>query len=558
MSATSLPLADLAIVRRDGTIISEHAGFLDDVGCLDLSDLVAAARSNPSRTFYEAIELRGEGFAVLAIAGTTGARDWKIDLPADSRASGEGAVVVCRISRTSTHARIRDFCAAFGLGDAITRLVVALYDTGDVKLAADRAGITFHTAREYLKKARSAIWAPNLQQLVTWAAIGALPVDPERETDDIFAFLFSLTQRQRRIAAMIADGASRSEAARHLAISEASVKKELSAIYAATGVRSATGLARLSAELRCLAIATGEAPKAEPFPPPFSREIMIAAAGGRRIAMDDYGPIQAEPVLVFHNTLNCRGCDRALVDALQNAGYRPISPDRPGYGDTSPAPRDCSGAAFLDLCADDVKAICDHLGRERIKVIAHGPVHVVLAVMRRYPALLERAVIDAPEPDSASETRAQGMMAGLKRQFARRPKAVEAMARILFTLASLDRVAAFMDTWTASSPADRRVMRDPALLMDFYRKLLPFRRGQLDGLVREQVLQATMGRPARVTGASHLALMIGATDFMHDAAANAAYWRGVLPDAQLTVIADAGRFVSYSHPERVVAALGGR
>lgn len=286
--------------------------------------------------------------------------------------------------------------------------------------------------------------------------------------------------------------------------------------------------------------------------------VMIKAPGGRAIAMEDYGPIQAEPVLVLHNTMNCRGCDRALVSALQNAGYRPISPDRPGYGDTAPAPRNCSGEELLELCADDIKAICDHLGRTRIKVIAHGPVHVVLALLRRYPELVERAVIDAPEPDSASETRAQGMMAGLKRQFARRPKAVEAIARILFTLASHDRVATFMDTWTAASPADRKAMRDPALLMDFYRKLLPFRRGILDGLVREQALQATMGQPARVDGTAHLTLMIGATDFMHDAGANAAYWRAVLPDAQVTVIADAGRFISYSHPEQVVAALGRR
>ena len=91
--------------------------------------------------------------------------------------------------------------------------------------------------------------------------------------------------------------------------------------------------------------------------------------------------------------------------------------------------------------------------------------------------------------------------------------------------------------------------------MDFCRKLEPFRRGKLDGLVREHVMQATMAQPDPKHGMSHVALMIGATDFMHDADENAAYWREVLPDTQLIVPEDACRFISYVHPDKVVAAL---
>lgn len=92
-------------------------------------------------------------------------------------------------------------------------------------------------------------------------------------------------------------------------------------------------------------------------------------------------------------------------------------------------------------------------------------------------------------------------------------------------------------------------------MMDFYRKLLPFRQGRTDGFVREQVLQATMGKPAQVQGAKNFTLVIGQTDFMHDADENLAYWREVLPDARMIKIPDAGRFISYTHPERLVAEL---
>ena len=92
-------------------------------------------------------------------------------------------------------------------------------------------------------------------------------------------------------------------------------------------------------------------------------------------------------------------------------------------------------------------------------------------------------------------------------------------------------------------------------MMDVYRKLEPFMRGMLDGLVREQMLQAIMSKPDPVCGTSHVTLLTGPTDFMQDANENAAYRREVLPDAQLVVLEDAGRFISYSHRGKVVAAL---
>ena len=364
-----------------------------------------------------------------------------------------------------------------------------------------------------------------------------------------------MTDRQRRLAGLIADGLSRSEAAERLGVSEAVAKKDLTTVYAATGVTSAVGLARLFAELRGLTMITGEPSRSDPYPPPFSRTIAVTDRDGRRITASDYGPPGARPVIILHNTMNCRGVDRALVGALQNAGYRPISPDRPGYGDTDPVRTDQRGEAYLEVCARDMGALCDQMGWSRLPWIAHGPVHIVLALRRLRPDLIDRAIIDAPEPGSRYGARAQGMIPSLKRAFASRPWAVASVFRALTALASQERLEAFMREWTASSPSDRRAMDDPALLMDFYRKILPFRQGRLDGVVREQVLQATSLQPDAETGTDNITFLIGATDFMHDAAETEAYWRASLPDACFVRLPHAGRFISYSHPDEIVSRL---
>ena len=553
MSGLDSHVADFARLAADGAVVEDPCGFMALCTPAERLQLATLGRRAPGATSYELVDLGAPRAQLVAVASLQQAARWQ-GAPGAWSAASEG-VGVCRLSMGGVSKRLAEFGEAFGLPPAVVRVVNALYETCDVKQAAASAGVSFNTAREYLTKARAAIWAPNLPRLVTWAAVGSMGIDASGESDVAIGALFSLSERQRRLAGLVADGASRTEAAQAMAVSDALAKKELAAVFDATGVTNSIGLARLFAELRGLAILAREAPQHAQHPPPLSRNLFISVGDGRRVAVSDYGPDSGKPVLVLHNTMNCRGVDRALVSALQNAGYRPLSPDRPGYGDTDPAPEDCTGERYLDVCADDIAALCAEMGWSKVPLIAHGPVHLVLALMRRWPDLIEKALIDAPEPDSAWGTKAQGMMPSLKRQFARRPWAVASVIRILAALASYDRVAAFMQEWTARSPADRRAMDDPALMMDFYRKLAPFQHGKTDGFIREQVLQATCGRPAPIADAHRLTLLIGATDFMHNARETETYWRSVLKGARFVVIPDAGRFISYSNPDRLVAEL---
>lgn len=545
-----VPLIEVGILGWDGAILDDPQGFVAGYSLATRLSLIDVGRSNPRATSYEVVSTDDAAITVVAVAPLGAAKDW-LSPPSTRLPSG---VAICRLSPAGVRIRLERFGDAFGLSPAVIRTVIALYEHTDVKAAAKAAKVSFNTAREYLAQARAAIWAPNLPRLITWAGVGSLGLDASGESDHGVGELFSLSVAQRRIAGLVADGASRKEAALALGISEALAKKQLAAVFAATGVSSAIGLARLFADLRGLAVVAGEVPP-DPYPPPFSRTLVVEDEHGRRIVASDYGPVGGRPVIVLHNTMNCRGVDRALVAALQDRGYRPISPDRPGYGDTDPAPPDCPGEAYLQRCASDVEALCAQMNWPRVAVIAHGPVHVVLALLRACPDLIEKAVIDAPEPDSASSEKAVGMIPNLKRQFARRPWAVASVFRVITALASYQRISAIMREWTSGSPADKAAMEDPALMMDFYRKLIPFREGRIDGLVREQVIQATSGKPGLQPNSQKLTFLIGATDFMHDATETLDYWRSVLPEARFDMIPDAGRFISYSHPHLLVDAL---
>ncbi|MFD9539259.1 alpha/beta fold hydrolase [Streptomyces sp. NPDC060022] len=76
---------------------------------------------------------------------------------------------------------------------------------------------------------------------------------------------------------------------------------------------------------------------------------------------DDEGPSDGLPVVLVHGHPFNRTLWAPSVKALTAAGYRVITPDLRGYGESSVTP----GKVFLSGFADDVAALLDHLGVER-------------------------------------------------------------------------------------------------------------------------------------------------------------------------------------------------
>jgi pimeloyl-ACP methyl ester carboxylesterase len=108
---------------------------------------------------------------------------------------------------------------------------------------------------------------------------------------------------------------------------------------------------------------------------------------GRQLAYTDLGAADGPVVLYFHGAPSSRLDLHAtgLAAQLDALGIRAVSPDRPGYGLSSPQP-----GRTMDQWPADVTALADHLGIDGFAVIgasSGGPYAVACA------ALLGRRVI---------------------------------------------------------------------------------------------------------------------------------------------------------------------
>lgn len=516
----------------------------------DLLHIVAKAPPGPSTCHPAAIV----GQTVYVMARKTDPDFGEIEAVEPASAHGV-ADLVMRLSRAGIERGLGDMADAFGMAPSAKRALAMLYRTCDVREAAHRLGIGYETMREQIEAARKAVAAPTLQRLLTFSIVSvALGTGRGGETDRVFQQIFDLTERQTRLAGLVANGSTRPEAAGLLGISDAVAKVELSALFAATACSSSIELARLLAETRALVALTSEEEFAETYPAPTSRTRLFRTADGRAVAVSDYGPHSGRPAIVMHSSMTTRPVNRALVETLQNSGFRPISIDRPGFGDSDPATDDGS-RSYFELAADDMAFICDEMALPTVHVITRGAAQAATAFHLRHGHRIARMVIMNPDPDMRSSHRTKGIMPTLKQNFVRRPWAIAGMARVFAGLSSYGRIADNLVRVSAECPADADVMALTANKVDYYRGVSAMRAGRIAGFVAEQVGMATIDPPPPRTGTNNITLLIGDHDFIHDPADTIAYWRTALPDARLVVIEGGGRFIAYSHAAEAVAEL---
>lgn len=546
----------LALLDSEGNAVAAHSSLIDWTSLQDRMALVANVASAPNAS-YGFAQNQHFGSSILSVAKPESARFWHgITHELLQTAIEKQCYIVCGIDGDAVSRRFSKFAAAFGWSPAVSRTVESLYIHCDVRAAARHSGISFHTARENLKIAREAIGAPNLPMLVMLLNVTSTGLcTAGDESSQLLAEIFDLTERQLRVADNISNGATRAATAREFGLSEALVKKEMAAVFDATGVTNAIGLARLMSEARAVSIFTNYTQNGRPFPAPYSKTITLNS-GARKIVASDYGPEKGKPVLVLHSSMTTRSTNRQLVEALQDAGFRPLSLDRPGFGDTDNiALEDNQQKGPFHCAAGDMVSFCKHMQFASVDIVTRGAAQVALAFHEVAPQLIRRAVVINPDPDSASSSKREGRMGAIKNSFAKRPWAVEAMARFIVVLSTYDRTRESMLKAVASSECDTKVMADEANIAEYYRGIKPYHKGSIQGFINEQVALATCGKPMPVKGTQNFRLIIGESDFLHDAQGTADYWRDVLPDAEIRILEGAGRFLAYSHADHVVAAL---
>ena len=542
-----------AACDRAGKVVVAEARFLDWLGGPD--PLAAVVRGvGADRPSVSAIADDRTGRPVAVAAATLAmARRWplapQVRAALDSGA-GEFAVVAFRPDATAWDHAAR----AYGLSPQESRLAAALARRGDLQAAAQDTGIAYETARKTIGSAMRKVGAARQTDLVRRilsAAAGGVRI-PGGSTR-LFADLFGLSTRQAELAQALARGATRDSAAASLGISREGAKADLKIVFQTCGVANAVDLARIAAEIDALAgLATACSVEIEPRGADAEPLRLVARrrAPGR-IAVTDHGPARARPLLMFHAAVGARHQPRRVVTALQAAGWRPISFDRPGFGLTDMI----DGDPFAQGAADAID-IVDALGLDQVTIYARGGSTAALAAASAMPDRIAGGILIGPEPPADLDTRWTGMMGYGKALFFGNRTLATAFARILSRRTSSAQIARMQRQSVAGSAIDEAVLDDPEVLADIVRASRQSALG-MKGFLAELQVHGAGARPPRLADGSNWVVVTGAHDPLYNFADAEAFWRETLPGMRLVVVPDAGRWPHLTHVGTIVDALAG-
>lgn len=554
-SATVAPRSaiGIAVVDGEGQVLHADATFGRwfgaDTDLLSVRRLVRETLKDGQTTgLLDALN----GAAIPACAGTREeARGWP--LPDDCRAVLEAAprrVVVLCFSPSRAGDLATRATDAFGFTPLEARLAEALLDAANLDDAAARIGVGRETAREALKKAMRKAGArrsPDLIRRMMDLMCGDHPDPPDVE--EVLATSFGATTAEAKAAARFAQGMTAREVADGLGVKEATVRGQLKAVFAKTGVNKAKDLVRLAAETSTLAALTGTAETVlEPLDP--NGRLRVIAAGDRRIALTDYGPRSGKPVIVMHGAATGRRLPPALVRALHGHGYRPIVPQRPGFGLTDVAQGDC-----LAQGSEDMARVLDTLKIDRAKLMirdASTPTGLRFACDHA-DRVIAGVAVNPKWPAHTLEYRVrlrETMMGTIAHSFKRNPHLIALVAETLRRQTRTDLLENTMRRSLEAVPCDAATLKMP---------------GVMDALVRDT--QGMFARTSAGFAAEHRALVdgwrvpegIGGKRWiLAECEATAlpdveTVWAN-LPNAQFRLIEEAGLLVYFSHPQ-VVADL---
>ncbi len=538
-----------AACRRDGRLVASDPAFARfDLPADDLADAVRASGSEGRRLSAVVDDVRGRPVA-LAIAGGDKALAWPMGVEVRAAlVSGAAEFAVLGVGPADS-IDWPSVLAAWTFTAAEIRLAAALVRTGDLRLAAGEAGVAYETARETLASAMTKTGAgrqPAFVGQLVQLALGSLPDNDV--TWRTFADTYGLTARQGKLGLLVALGATRATAAAGLGVSDQTAKADLKAIFERCGLESGAGLGRLVAETDALARLAGAT----------DVEILgrgVAASPLRfvrrrrrpgRIAVEDHGPSDGLPVVVFHTPTTGRHLPRSFVQALRARGLRPISVDRPGFGLSSSTPGDVVDEANADLID-----VLDALGLARVRLLGRS-ITMPMRFAADHPERIDGGVLLSATPPGVRPT--SGLVATAMALALDHPSLVRAFARLVTGLSSERAILRLTDRAYAESPADLAALAEPLNRADWVRASKQGASG--DGFAREFILHCDGGAIPAAAYQAEWIVLVGARDVLRAGVADpAAVWRAAAPRARVQVIENGGRLLHLSHPDDVARAL---
>lgn len=496
-----------------------------------------------------------DGGVIAACAGTeTYALRWP--LSAESRAQLElpgRRVALLGFAPSRVSALAARAAQAFGLTPLEARISEALLDAPNLNEAAERVGVGRETAREALKKAMRKAGAKRSPDLVRrmmdlMSGMNA----PSGDVETVLSALFGATPAEARAAARFAEGLTAREVAAALGVKEATVRGQLKAVFAKTGVNKAKDLVRLTVEASTLTALTQAY---ESTIEPIDREgraRLITMAEGRRIALIDYGPTGGRPVVVFHGYSIGRFLPPVFVTRLHRAGYRPIVVQRPGFGLSDAAP---SMESQLQVAADDLAAVLDALKLRKTDVlIRDGATAAGLAFAARHGDRIGHGLLLNPRPPASLERSQGSLIASIARTMLKHPELIAAFGEMLRRQNRTDLLTRALRRSLDPVPADRALLDDPTTEALLIRDTQGMGARSSAGFAAEMAVYAHGWTPPATVGGERWTLVLSGGFHWP---ASATFWRKTLPDAELREISGAGYLAYFTHPEDLIAALEG-
>lgn len=552
----NLPTAAFAaaLLDRKGTVLWRD-GRLHDWLSPDAFDGLLESNDRPVSEsqvrIAHAADSDGAPLTVI-FAPLAAVLQWPVQLPAGDTARAHRAAIAVSLAHLGDE--LAHAGRAFGMSNLEARLAAALVRHGSVRQAAAQCNVTYETARTGIADAIRKAHCSRQPQLVAKLSALVAQIEPNTEhAERVLADLFGLRPREARLALLLTEGHSRRSAARALGVSEAVAKTLFSRIFEAMGAASAAEASRIVIEAVISAYLTGcswgelasTSPQREPLR-------VIFRPDGSQIAVSDFGPREADPVLLIHPGNTTRHPPRSLIHALHRRGYRPIAIDRPGFGLTDLG--EPGSSPYADS-ARDVAMVADALGIARFHIVVRSMAchaHATARLLGRRVGAVVAINADLCAPASVKR---EGLLGLARATFERHPERIEAMLGWVTSQISTARLRHILPIVFRHSPADAAAMADEATRADYERSLLSLASGRISGYIREQRHYMSAVDVDRLDAADCWTMLVGRTDPLDAPEDVIAYWSGRLPGAEFRVVEDGGRFLHFTHPDLVVDAL---
>lgn len=489
--------------------------------------------------------------AVAAVVAAPGAADWPLSNAVRARLASERAgyaTLLCRPLSAIDPARA-EAARAFGLTRTEARVAAGLVHRGDLRSAAACAGIPYETARKAAKSAMRKAGVRRQGELVgLWVSLQTGEAVTEPALTAALTDLFKVSARQARIAAAVADGGSRRDAADALGVSDHVVKTELKAVFAALQVPTVAALSVLINEVRILTRIVQATSMEQGLPAEPLRLIPRIGRPGR-IAVVDHGPRGGLPVLILHTATTSRHNPASFIRAMQALGIRPIALDRPGFGLTTMVAGD-----YLEQSAQDLADILDTLGLKRACFLARGGGMVLSRFAAGWGERIERAVVINPEPPSALDQRRVGLTGAVKALVYGKPWLTGALAAYLRRNASAGIVERLVMRSLESSEADRAVLSDPEIRAAY---VLASQRAALQGGAGFRAVATTepFETARAIADGSMITIVCGSQDPLYSASDSLPSWQAAWPGCGVVIVPDGGRLVHFQKPALIAGLL---